>query len=46
VRAIQRGIPVRLYWIVGLAESLDENGAPERFENFVIDAETGEITES
>jgi len=46
VRAIQRGIPVRLYWIVGLAESLDQNGRPARFRNFVIDAETGVITQS
>jgi hypothetical protein len=46
VRAVQRGIPVRLYWIVGLAESLDESGRPLRFRNFVIDAETGDITQS
>jgi hypothetical protein len=45
-RAVQRGIPTRLVWIVGLAESLDENGRPIRFANFVVDARTGEITRS
>lgn len=44
IRAVQRGIPTRLVWIVGLAESLDENGRPVRFQNFLVDAETGEIT--
>jgi len=44
IRAIQRGIPTRLVWVVGLAESLDADGRPTRFENFIVDAETGEIT--
>jgi hypothetical protein len=44
VRAVQRGIPTRLTWIVGLAENLDDEGRPTRFQNFLIDAETGEIT--
>ena len=46
VRAIQRGIPTRLYWLVGLAEDLDESGRPTRFQNFVVDAETGVVTRS
>ena len=46
VRAVQRGIPTRLVWIVGLAESLDENGRPTRFANFLVDARTGEIARS
>ena len=44
IRAIQRGIPTRLVWVVGLAESLDADGRPTRFKNFIVDAETGEIT--
>ena len=46
VRAVQRGIPTRLFWLVGLAEDLDENGRPTRFQNFLVDAETGAVTRS
>jgi hypothetical protein len=44
VRAVQRGLPTRLVWIVGLAEDLDANGVPTRVENFLIDARTGDLT--
>jgi len=44
VRAVQRGLPTRLVWIVGLAEDLDASGTPTRVENFLIDARTGELT--
>ena len=44
VRAVQRGLPTRLVWIVGLAEGLDANGRPTRVENLLIDATTGELT--
>jgi hypothetical protein len=44
VRAIQRGIPARLVWIVGLAADLDERGRPTRFRSFVVDAATGEVS--
>jgi hypothetical protein len=44
ISAVNQGIPVRLFWLVGLAETLDENGRPTRVENFLIDAETGEVT--
>lgn len=44
VRALNQGIPTRLVWIVGLADRLDADGEPVRFENFEIDAETGEVT--
>jgi hypothetical protein len=44
VRAVQRGLPTRLVWIVGLAEDLDEFGRPTRVQNFLIDAQTGELT--
>jgi hypothetical protein len=46
VHAVQQGIPTRLVWIVGLAESLDEDGRPTRFANFRVDARTGEIARS
>jgi hypothetical protein len=44
VRAVQQGIPPRLVWIVGLAESLGPDDKPERVENFIVDAATGEVT--
>lgn len=44
VRAVQRGLPTRLVWIVGLAEDLDASGTPTRAENFLIDARTGDLT--
>ena len=44
VRAVQRGLPTRLVWIVGLAENLDASGRPTAVENFLIDARTGELT--
>ena len=44
VRAVQRGLPTRLVWIVGLAEDLDARGTPTRVENFLIDAKTGDLT--
>ena len=44
VRAVQRGLPTRVVWIVGLAEDLDASGTPTRVENFLIDARTGELT--
>lgn len=44
VRAVQRGLPTRLVWIVGLAESLDTSGRPTRVQNLLIDARTGELT--
>ena len=44
VRALNQGIPVRLVWVVGLAESLGPDGRPLRHENFEIDAATGEVT--
>jgi hypothetical protein len=44
VRALNQGIPARLVWIVGLAESLGPDGKPLRHENFEIDAATGEVT--
>ena len=44
VRAVQRGIPTRLFWLIGLAEDLGEDGRPTRAQNFLVDAETGDVT--
>jgi hypothetical protein len=44
VRAVNQGIPVRLFWLVGLAEEIGPNGRPLRVENFLIDAQTGDVT--
>jgi hypothetical protein len=43
-RFVQRGIPPHPYWLVGLAEELDERGQPTRTKSFLIDAATGEVT--
>jgi predicted small secreted protein len=43
-RYIPRGIPPRGYWGVVLSEDLDADGAPTRFENFLVDAITGEVS--
>jgi hypothetical protein len=40
---VQRGIPPRPFWVVGLAERLDANGQPTRTESFLVDAATGEV---
>lgn len=44
VRSVPRGIPPRRFWLVGLARELDENGNPTEFQNFLVDAETGDVT--
>ena len=44
IRAVNQGIPVRLYWLVGLAAAIDEDGNPIRVENFLVDMETGAVT--
>ena len=44
IRYLQQGIPVRGYWLVGLAESLDENGEPVRPVSVLVDVQTGEAT--
>jgi hypothetical protein len=44
VRALNQGIPARLVWVVGLAESLGPDGKPLRHENFEVDTATGEVT--
>ena len=44
VRFVQRGIPVRGYWLVGLRTSLDADDPGSRTENLLVDARTGEVS--
>jgi hypothetical protein len=44
VRFLQRGIPIHGFWLVGLAESLDEQGNPTRFRNVLVDVQTGAVS--
>lgn len=44
VRALNQGIPARIVWIVGLAESLGPDGKPLRHATYEIDAATGAVT--
>jgi hypothetical protein len=43
-RYIQRGIPPRGFWLVGLADELDAEGRPTRTESFLVDVATGDVT--
>jgi hypothetical protein len=43
-RFVQRGIPPRAFWLVGLAAVLDDEGRPTRTESFLVDVTTGEVT--
>jgi hypothetical protein len=45
VRALRQGIPSRLFWVVGLAEGIDADGAPTGTKSFLVDALTGDVTE-
>ena len=43
-RYLQRGIPPRAFWGVVLSEDLDAEGLPTRFESFLVDAVTGDVS--
>jgi hypothetical protein len=43
-RFVQRGIPPRGFWLVGLAAELDAEGRPIRTASFLVNAVTGEVT--
>ena len=43
-RYIPRGIPPRYYWGVVLSEDLDAEGGPTKFESFLVDAITGDVS--
>ena len=45
IRYVQRGIPVRGYWGVVLANELDADGDPVRTESFLVDVTTGAVSE-
>lgn len=45
VRALRQGIPSRLFWVVGLARSIDADGEPTGTRNFLIDVTTGAVIE-
>ena len=45
VRALRQGIPSRLYWVIGLARSIDADGEPTGTKSFLIDVNTGAATE-
>jgi hypothetical protein len=42
-RFVQRGIPPRGFWLVGLAAELDTDGRPTRTESFLVDTVTGDV---
>jgi hypothetical protein len=44
IRFLQRGIPVRGYWLVGLAREIDENGEPVGARSLLIDVQTGDVS--
>jgi hypothetical protein len=44
IRYLQRGIPVRGYWLVGLARDVDENGEPIGAESVLVDVQTGDVS--
>ena len=44
VRYVPRGVPVRGYWGIVLAEEIRPDGEPTRVESFLVNVETGEIT--
>jgi len=46
VRALRQGIPSRLYWVVGLAENVAADGEPTGARTFLVDVNTGDVTES
>ncbi len=43
-RYVQRGIPPRAYWGVVLSEKLDADGLPTKYESFLVDAITGDVS--
>ncbi len=43
IRFLQRGIPVRGYWLVGLAREIDDTGEPVGARSVLVDVETGEV---
>jgi hypothetical protein len=44
IRYLQRGIPVRGYWLVGLARDVDDNGEPVGARSVLVDVQSGEVS--
>jgi hypothetical protein len=44
IRYLQRGIPIRGYWLVGLAQAVGKSGRPVGTESVLVDVETGAVT--
>jgi hypothetical protein len=44
VRYVQRGIPVHGFWLVGLSDNPNPKSEGARFQSFLVDAETGDVT--
>jgi hypothetical protein len=44
IRFLQRGIPVRGYWLVGLAREIDDDGEPIGARSVLIDVQTGAVS--
>jgi hypothetical protein len=44
IRFLQRGIPIRGYWLVGLAREVDAQGEPVGARSVLIDVQTGDVS--
>jgi hypothetical protein len=44
IRYVQRGIPVRGFWLVGLTDTIDAEDESAVTMNFLIDVMTGDVT--
>jgi hypothetical protein len=44
IRYVQRGIPVRGFWLVGLTDTLDADAENARIQNLLIDVSTGAVS--
>lgn len=44
IRYIQRGIPIRGFWLVGLTDTLDAEAENARTQNLFIDVATGAVS--
>jgi hypothetical protein len=44
VRFLQRGIPVRGFWLVGLRSTLDDDDPDLRIQSLLVDVQTGAVS--
>lgn len=45
IRFLQRGIPIRAFWLVGLRSTLDDASPDLRVASLLVDVETGEVSQ-